>query len=109
MDTETKEFLRGMGILGGIVFVICFMARRRARQEGEMDKDKKKIIAGAGILGGAVALYLLLKRPTGGEFQLSNLIIEPTMVNVGEPVTVGVTVTNIGETTGTKIVRMEVT
>jgi len=28
MDKETKEFLRGMGVFGSIVFLICFMARR---------------------------------------------------------------------------------
>ena len=38
--------------------------------------------------------------PTPAEFELSNLVISPTTVEIGEPVSVSVTVTNIGEEAG---------
>ena len=43
------------------------------------------------------------------EFVVSDLIIEPAQVQVGEPVTVSVVVTNIGEARGTCSVTLEVT
>jgi len=46
--------------------------------------------------------------PGEAEFQVSDLVIEPTTVNVAEPVDIGVIVTNIGGKRGTKTVRMEV-
>jgi hypothetical protein len=38
--------------------------------------------------------------PTPAEFELSNLVIFPTTVEIGEPVSVSVTVTNVGEEAG---------
>jgi uncharacterized cupredoxin-like copper-binding protein len=38
--------------------------------------------------------------PTPAEFELSNLVISPTTVEIGEPISVSVTVTNIGEEAG---------
>lgn len=47
-------------------------------------------------------------QPGEAEFQLSDLVVEPSTVNVGEPVTISVTVTNIGGKRGTKTVALEV-
>ena len=47
--------------------------------------------------------------PGQAEFELSDLLIEPTIVNVGEPVSISVLVTNIGGKAGTKTVMLEVT
>jgi hypothetical protein len=38
--------------------------------------------------------------PTPAEFELSNLVVSPTTVEIGEPVSVSVTVTNVGEEAG---------
>ena len=38
--------------------------------------------------------------PTPAEFELSNLVVSPTTVEIGEPVTVSATVTNVGEEAG---------
>ena len=38
--------------------------------------------------------------PTPAEFKLSNLVVSPTTVEIGEPVSVSVTVTNVGEEAG---------
>jgi hypothetical protein len=38
--------------------------------------------------------------PTPAEFELSNLVISPTTVEIGEPISVSVTVTNVGEEAG---------
>ncbi len=53
------------------------------------------------IVVAAVAVYLAFRpRPTPppGEFELSNLLIEPTEVDEGDSVTISVNVTNVGET-----------
>jgi len=46
--------------------------------------------------------------PVEGEFTVTDLIIEPTTVNVGDPVTISVLVTNVGAEIGTKTVTLEV-
>ena len=56
-----------------------------------------------GLTGSFVAISL------PPEFEVSNLIISPTQVYVGEPVTISVTVTNVGGTRGTAIITLEVT
>jgi len=38
--------------------------------------------------------------PTQAEFELSNLVVSPTTVEIGEPISVSVTVTNVGEEAG---------
>jgi len=43
------------------------------------------------------------------DFEVSDLVINPTEVYVGDPVTISVTVTNIGQTTGTVTITLEVT
>ena len=43
------------------------------------------------------------------EFEVSNLIIEPSEVDVGEPVTISCVVTNVGGQRGTKTITLEVT
>lgn len=42
------------------------------------------------------------------EFEVSDLVINPTQVYVGEPVSISVTVTNVGGTTGTATITLEV-
>lgn len=44
--------------------------------------------------------------PPGAEFSVSNLVIEPTEVNPGQPVTISCTVTNIGGETGNYTVHL---
>lgn len=46
--------------------------------------------------------------PGEAEFVVTDLIIEPDIVNVGEPVAISVLVTNIGGKRGTKTVTLEV-
>lgn len=77
-----------------------------------MPKDKKKTIVGLGIgLLGALA-YLVLRKPAPpippADIVLSDLVIEPSEVYVGETVTISIIVTNIGETVGSYEVTCEV-
>lgn len=46
--------------------------------------------------------------PGPGEFVVTDLLIEPATVNVGEPVAISVLVTNVGGERGTKTVTLEV-
>jgi len=46
--------------------------------------------------------------PGEAEFEVTNLVIEPATVYVGEPVSISVVVTNIGGKPGTKTVVLEV-
>lgn len=55
-----------------------------------------------GLTGSFVAIAL------PAEFVVTNLIITPSQVYVGEPVTIRALVTNIGGETGTKTVTLEV-
>lgn len=43
------------------------------------------------------------------EFVVTDLVITPSEVYVGEPVTISVLVTNVGGTRGTKTISLEVT
>ncbi|GAI60819.1 unnamed protein product [marine sediment metagenome] len=44
--------------------------------------------------------------PPGAEFKVSNLVISPTEVNPGQPVTISCTVTNIGAAAGSSSVHL---
>ena len=44
--------------------------------------------------------------PPGAEFRVSNLVISPTEVNPGQPVTISCTVTNIGAAAGSSSVHL---
>jgi len=46
--------------------------------------------------------------PPGAEFKVSNLVVSPTEVNPGQPVTISCTVENIGSEAGDKTITMEV-
>jgi hypothetical protein len=63
-----------------------------------MDKDKKKIIAGAGIVAAGLIGYFATRKTKGPppvlDVTLSNLLITPTTVSPGEPVTISVLATN---------------
>lgn len=76
-----------------------------------MPKVKGKIVIGVGIVGGITGLIYLATRvkaipPT--DIVLSDLIIEPTEVYIGEPVSISVIATNIGEVTGSYEITCEV-
>ncbi|GAI59013.1 unnamed protein product, partial [marine sediment metagenome] len=44
--------------------------------------------------------------PPGAEFRVSNLVISPTEVNPGQPVTISCTATNIGSEAGSYTVHL---
>ena len=68
-----------------------------------------------GIIGGATAVllaYLATRKavaPAEGEFILSDLVIEPSEVEVGDPVSISCIATNIGEQRGSRNITLEVT
>ena len=75
-------------------------------------EDKKKVGLGVGLLlllGGALLLLGWKKPPIPPEnITLSGLVIEPGEVYVGEPVSISVVATNVGETAGSYEVSCEV-
>lgn len=77
-----------------------------------MAEDKKKVAAiglGLGLVAiGAVALAAKKPPISPEDIVLSDLIISPTQVYVGEPVSISVVATNIGGTTGSYEVTCEV-
>jgi len=58
---------------------------------------------------GLTGTFVAVKPVTQAEFEVSNLVISPSQVYVGEPVTITVTVTNVGGQTGTATITLEVT
>ena len=84
-----------------------------------MLEDKKKAaiglvvvgIAGIGGIAGAIALAAMAKKPPvpPENIVLSGLIIEPGEVYVGQPVSISVTVSNVGEIAGSYEITCEVT
>jgi hypothetical protein len=71
----------------------------------------KKVAAGIGITGAAAAIFYLAikaKAAPPEDIVLSDLVIEPSEVYRGEPVSIAVTATNIGETKGSYKVVCEV-
>lgn len=108
-DTGKKVAI-GAGIAGILVALLCFLTKRGQPVEGDTQclgfdlyeyKNEQWVL----IEANSTACGW---QPGEAEFQLSDLIIEPSTVNVGEPVTIGVTVANIGEKSGTKTVALEV-
>ncbi|GAH49899.1 unnamed protein product [marine sediment metagenome] len=79
-----------------------------------VEKDMMKtmvVIMGLAILASVIQGMIPQPAPDPippGEVLLSNLVIEPLEVNVGETVTIGVTATNIGEAGGSYEVTCEV-
>jgi len=78
-----------------------------------MPEDKKKVAAvgvGLGLVAIIGGIALAAKKPPvpPENIVLSDLIIEPTAVYVGEPVSISVIATNIGETAGSYEVTCEV-
>lgn len=76
--------------------------------------DNKTLGIGLGVAASAgVLLYLATRAKAAplppADIVLSDLIIEPSEVYVGETVSIAVMVTNIGETTGSYEVVCEVT
>lgn len=51
-------------------------------------------------------IYWPWYKPPGAEFKVSDLVISPTEVNPGQPVTISCLVTNIGSDTGEYTVKM---
>lgn len=77
-----------------------------------MPKDGRKIAIGVGLVaavGGIILLTAAKKPPIPPEnIILSDLVISPTEVYVGEPVSISVIATNIGETVGSYEIICEV-
>jgi len=76
-------------------------------------KDKKKAVAvgvGLGLVAIAGAVVLAKKKPPipPENIVLSNLIISPSEVYVGDPVSISVVATNIGVTAGSYEITCEV-
>ena len=73
--------------------------------------DNKALIVLGGLAAGAAALFAFTRKPKEerpGDIILSDLVITPLTVMVGEAVTISVLATNIGAERATKTVRMEV-
>lgn len=122
MAKDRKKAAVGLGIVGAIVGTIYLATRAKAKVctkgetkcEGfdlyecrevcptgeECFTDWKLIEANSPACGW---------EPGEAEFTVSDLVIEPTEVNVGEPVSISCLVTNVGGRTGTKTVILEVT
>ena len=76
-----------------------------------MPKDGRKIVIGVGLAAvGAGAILLLTKKPSipPEDITISDLSIEPSEVLVGEPVSISVVASNIGESAGSYEVNCEV-
>lgn len=77
----------------------------------KLTKEQKVGVA-AGITALIAAIVAAVKAravpPEVGEFEVTDLIISPAEVYVGEPVAISVLVTNIGAERGTKTVTLEV-
>ena len=58
---------------------------------------------------GLTGTFVAVQPVTPAEFVVSNLVISPSKVYVGNPVTISVTVTNVGGETGTATITLEVT
>ncbi len=73
-----------------------------------MAKDGKKIAVGAGIATILVLILALTRKKVEAapEFNVSNLVIDPTEVNPGQVVTISCLVTNIGSEAGSYTVEM---
>jgi len=75
-------------------------------------KDGRKIAIGVGLVtavGGIILLTAAKKPPIPPEnIVLSDLLVSPSEVYVGEPVSISVVATNIGETAGSYEISCEV-
>jgi len=71
----------------------------------------KKGKLGVGAAAFAALAYLVTrgKVVAQGEFTLTNLVVEPSEVEVGNPVRITCIATNIGELKGSKTITLEVT
>lgn len=58
-------------------------------------------------VNGLTGSFAVIEFPA--EFVVTDLIITPSEVYVGEPVTISVLVTNVGGTRGTKAITLEIT
>lgn len=87
-------------------------ALQRSDNSEMAEKIKPKhILIPAGIAGAGLAAWLLLrgKPPIPPEnIVLSDLVVEPTEVYVGEPVSISMVATNIGEVAGSYQITCEV-
>jgi len=75
------------------------------------EKTKKGLgIAGAALIGAGLIGLLVRKKPLPpADIQLSNLVISPGEIYLGDSAVVSVTVTNTGGQAGSYTVVMEVT
>ena len=88
---ETREITLAPGDSGPVAFTFTPI------------EAKTHYVSVNGLTGSFVAITL------PAEFVVSDLVITPPTVYVGEPVTISVLVTNVGGTTGTATITLEVT
>jgi len=74
-------------------------------------KNGKKAAIGLGLIAAIGMIYAATRAkavPPEAEFKVSNLIISPTEVQIGQPVTISCTISNVGTQAGTYTVVCEV-
>ena len=91
--TETVE------LLGGTSTTMVFTVAKREHGNYSVEIDS---------LAGTFEVTAVPPPPKPAEFKVTNLVITPTEVGVDEPVTVSVTVTNVGEEVGSYSVDLKI-
>ena len=90
---------------------VNFSKQREVGLEYKM-ADGKKIVIGLGVVAGIGALIYATTKVKAAippeNIVLSDLVIEPSEVYVGQPVSISVIATNIGEITGSYEIICEV-
>ena len=77
-----------------------------------MEKQGTKFLGFAAITAVLVGLIYLFTRKSAAQkarFEVTNLVVTPDVVRVGETVEISVDVTNVGNTAGTYNLVVEVT
>jgi hypothetical protein len=72
-------------------------------------EEKTYSVSVNGLSGTFKAVAGAAPPPTGANITLSNLVISPTEVNVGQKVTISITATNQGNTAGSKVITCTIT
>ena len=116
MKKETKQGLAVVGGLFGIGLAIWGITKAKAAPPVVCIPGKTKCVGFDLYECSPECKWVLIEAnsPTCGwvpgeaEFQVAELLISPSVVYIGEPVTISVLVTNIGGKRGAKTVTLEV-
>lgn len=116
MKKETKQGLAVVGGLAGTALAIWGITRVRAAPPVVCTPGETKCVGFDLYECSPECKWALVEAnspacgwaPGEAEFQVTELLITPSEVYVGEPVTISVLVTNIGAERGTKTVTLEV-